>query len=54
VVDAENERAMNVYTKLGFKKEGLLIKEFFVDGIYRDAYRMAVFQSEYLEIKNYS
>jgi diamine N-acetyltransferase len=53
VVDSENERAINVYAKLGFKKEGILIKEFFVDGNYRDAYRMAVFQNEYLTIKNY-
>ena len=50
----ENERAINVYAKLGFKKEGVLLKEFFVDGAYRDAFRMAIFQNEYLEIKNYS
>ena len=54
VVDSENERAINVYAKLGFKKEGVLLKEFFVDGAYRDAFRMAIFQNEYLEIKNYS
>jgi diamine N-acetyltransferase len=52
VVDSENERAINVYAKLGFKKEGVLIKEFFVDGNYRDAFRMAVFQDEYLTIKS--
>ena len=54
VLKFENERAINVYAKLGFKKEGVLIKEFFVDGTYRDAFRMAIFQNEYLEIKNYS
>jgi diamine N-acetyltransferase len=54
VVDSENKRAINVYSKLGFKSEGVLIQEFFVDGVYRDAYRMAVFQNEFLELKNYS
>jgi len=51
VVDSENTRATNVYSKLGFKSEGVLIQEFFVDGEYRDAYRMAVFQNEFLQLK---
>lgn len=48
VVDCENERAINIYRKLGFKEEGLLRQEYFADGRYRDAYCMAVFQNEYL------
>ena len=48
VVDCENQRAINVYRKLGFKEEGLLREEYFADGIYRDAYCMAVFQNEYV------
>jgi len=48
VVDVENERAIAVYKKLGFQEEGMLRNEFFVDGVYRDAYRMAVFQPDYL------
>jgi len=48
VVDVENERAIAVYKKLGFQEEGMLRNEFFVDGEYRDAYRMAVFQPDYL------
>ncbi|MCC7228344.1 MAG: spermidine N1-acetyltransferase [Burkholderiaceae bacterium] len=49
IVDCKNQRAVNVYKKLGFQKEGILRHEFFVDGEYRDVYRMAAFQPEYLE-----
>jgi diamine N-acetyltransferase len=48
VVDSENERAINVYRKLGFKEEGLLRQEYFADGMYRDAYCMAIFQNEFV------
>lgn len=48
VVDVENTRAVTVYKKLGFTEEGILRHEFFVDGVYRDAYRMAAFQPDYL------
>lgn len=48
VVDVENSRAVSVYKKLGFTEEGVLRHEFFVDGVYRDAYRMAAFQPDYL------
>ncbi|MGE5452889.1 MAG: spermidine N1-acetyltransferase [Acidobacteriota bacterium] len=48
IVDCENERAVKVYAKLGFKEEGRLIDEFFVDGEYRDVLRMAMFQPQYL------
>jgi len=48
VVDVENTRAVSVYKKLGFTEEGILRHEFFVDGVYRDAYRMAAFQPDYL------
>ena len=48
IVDCENVRAIGVYKKLGFTEEGLLRHEFFVDGVYRDVFRMAVFQSDYL------
>lgn len=52
IVDCENSRAVSVYKKLGFKEEGILRHEFFVDGEYRDVIRMAIFQPEYLKIKN--
>ena len=48
IVDCENQRAVSVYQKLGFQQEGVLRDEFFVNGEYRDVYRMAVFQPEYL------
>ena len=48
IVDCENQRAVSVYKKLGFQQEGVLRDEFFVNGEYRDVYRMAVFQPEYL------
>ena len=50
IVDCENERAVNVYSKLGFKEEGRLRHEFFVDGEYRDVLRMAMFQP----VRNFS
>ncbi|RMX02589.1 spermidine N1-acetyltransferase [Corticibacter populi] len=49
IVDKENHRAIHVYTKLGFKVEGELIHEFFINGEYRNATRMCLFQHEYLE-----
>jgi len=51
IVDCENLRAIGVYKKLGFHEEGLLRHEFFVDGEYRDVFRMAIFQPEYLALR---
>ena len=51
IVDCENQRAIGVYKKLGFHEEGRLRHEFFVDGEYRDVFRMAVFQTEYLALR---
>jgi diamine N-acetyltransferase len=47
-VDKENEKAIRIYEKCGFQKEGELIGEFFVNGFYRDAIRMCMFQTKYL------
>lgn len=54
IVDVENEKAIHIYTKLGFHTEGQLIDEFFVNGEYRTAIRMCIFQPEYLAMKNKS
>ena len=51
IVDCKNEPALKIYKKLGFKEEGILKKEFFVNGEYRDVYRMAIFQTEYALVK---
>lgn len=48
LVDTENAAAIHVYEKVGFAVEGVLQQEFFADGAYRDATRMAIFQSDYL------
>ena len=52
IVDIENEKAIHIYKKLGFHTEGKLIDEFFVNGEYRTAIRMCIFQPEYLVYKN--
>ncbi|EMD5056764.1 spermidine N1-acetyltransferase [Listeria monocytogenes] len=50
VVDKINEKAIHVYEKVGFIREGELIDEFFVDGTYHDAIRMCIFQHQYREM----
>ncbi len=48
VVDTANAAAIGIYKKMGFQEEGCMKQEFFVDGEYRDALRMSMFQPEYL------
>ncbi len=48
LVDKENHKAIHIYSKLGFNIEGELKHEFFVQGQYRDAVRMCLFQQDYL------
>ncbi len=48
IVAEENPKAIHVYEKCGFKKEGTLIHEFFTNGYFRDAIRMYLLQSDYL------
>ncbi len=49
IVDEANEKAIHIYTKLGFKIEGTLRHEFFSAGAYRNAIRMCIFQNEYMK-----
>lgn len=48
IVDKENDKAMHIYTKLGFEIEAELKDEFFVNGEYRSVIRMCIFQPEFL------
>lgn len=50
IVDKENKKAIHIYEKLGFKTEGELIHEFFINGEYRNAIRMCLFQPQYMEL----
>jgi len=52
LVDKENVKAIRIYEKCGFETEGMLNGEFFVNGVYRDAIRMCVFQQQYLATRN--
>ena len=45
-VDVENESAVHIYTKLGFKKEGYLREQFFAEGRYHDSHMMSILKSE--------
>ncbi|MEM4986630.1 spermidine N1-acetyltransferase [Collimonas sp. H4R21] len=47
-VDKENHKAIHIYQKCGFGLESELKSEFFINGVYRDAIRMCMFQPEYL------
>ncbi|GJE77693.1 MULTISPECIES: spermidine N1-acetyltransferase [Methylorubrum] len=47
-VDKDNKRAAGIYESCGFRPEGILRDEFFVNGRYRDAVRMCLFQPHYL------
>lgn len=48
-VDKDNARAVRIYERCGFEPEGILKDEFFVNGKYRDAVRMCLFQPAYLD-----
>ena len=46
-VDVKNASAIHIYEKLGFRREGTLIEQFFVEGQYHDSYFMGMLHNEY-------
>ncbi|MBB1089530.1 spermidine N1-acetyltransferase [Lysobacter sp. SG-8] len=48
LVDVDNAAAIHIYESLGFKREGVLLDEYFSDGRYHSAIRMCLFQHEVL------
>lgn len=48
IVDEVNEKAEHVYEKVGFKREGVLKDEYFVNGEYHNVVYMSIFQKDYL------
>lgn len=48
-VDQINDKAVHIYTKLGFIQEAVLVDEFFAHGAYRTALRMYMLQPQYLQ-----
>ncbi|XAW87645.1 spermidine N1-acetyltransferase [Vibrio sp. CDRSL-10 TSBA] len=47
-VAIDNEKAVHLYQSCGFKEEGHLVEEFFINGAYRDVKRMYILQNDYL------
>ncbi len=48
-VDSENSKALHIYKKIGFEKEGVLRQEFYINGRYRDAVRMCIFKPRHIQ-----
>ncbi len=46
-----NERAINLYEKFGFQKEGTLKEMLYRNGEYRDVYAYGLFKEDYLKNK---
>lgn len=48
-VDAENEKAIHIYKKCGYRPTATLEEAFFVNGSYHDAVLMDIFKRDYLK-----
>ena len=44
----DDARAIRIYEDAGFRREGVLVDEFFSDGRYHDVVRMCLFQRDVL------
>lgn len=47
-----NHRGYRCYLKCGFKEEGRIRQNYFIDGIYTDTIHMGILKSEYEELKS--
>lgn len=47
IVDEQNERAIHVYEKAGFKQEAVLKEEYFIDGSYHNVVYMSILKEDY-------
>ena len=47
-----NERSIKCFKKLGFKEQGILKNEYFINGEYHDDVLLYIFRNEWLNIKN--
>lgn len=50
-VDVDNPKAIHIYSEIGFKEEGILKEEFFVNGHYRDVVRMGLFKRDHIQLR---
>ncbi len=50
-VDTENEKAVRIYEKQGFKNEGVLREHFYAKGKYKDAAFMSMLKHEWMKSK---
>lgn len=48
-VDTQNERAIRIYERQGFKNEGVLREHFYTKGKYKDAAFMSILKNEWLK-----
>lgn len=53
-VDTDNEKAIAIYNRQGFKTEGILREHFYTKGTYKDAAFMSVLKSEWENYKKYN
>lgn len=49
-VFTENSRSANHYTHMGFSMEGILRQEYWLNGAYKDMFRMAIFHNDWLQL----
>src|SRR5699024_12561298 len=47
IVDEQNERAIHVYEKDGFKQEAVLKEEYFIDGSYHNVVYMSILKEDF-------